>query len=134
MARTKITVQSVAMNAGAARATGTTADPTNGHYLAVADLYPETVPVQRGARLLVLEVYNTDSADHNLTIKAGANPPAQRASLGDLVVLVAHSATIPFIFGGLESARFLQADGTVNIDLAASFAGTIYAYVLNKSV
>jgi hypothetical protein len=28
---------------------------------------------------------------------------------------------------GLESARFIQNDGTVNIDLATSFAGKVYA-------
>jgi hypothetical protein len=29
---------------------------------------------------------------------------------------------------GLESARYLQSDGTVHIDLAASFAGAVRAF------
>lgn len=134
MARTKIAATVCHQNAGRAQPAGTAVDQANGMFLAASDLESETPPVQGGQRMLFLEVFNTDTSDHHILIRKGANPPSFRALLGDLSVLVSHSSTVPFFIGPLESARFTQADGTVNVDFDASFAGTIYAYVLDKSI
>ena len=60
------------------------------------------------------------------TIVAGDNPPALSAGQGNLDITVPATSG-DMTVAGLESARFLQSDGTVNIDLAASFAGKVYA-------
>ncbi len=141
MARTKIKVTALAHNAGIALPTGTNVDQANGMYIAAADLEPESIPANKGLDLAVIVVYNTDVADHNITIHAGgAEPdssfspwPAFRGSLGDLVVTVAHSSTVPFVIGPFETSRFKQPDGTVNVDFAASFAGTIQVLLLPKA-
>jgi hypothetical protein len=134
MSRTKIKITRCVFNAGFVKPTATTFDQSNGMYLAVADMENETFPATRGAENLILEVLNTDSSDHALIIRAGVNPPAQRKDLGDLSVTITHSATVPFLVGPLETARFLQADGTINVDGATSFAGTIQGYLLDKAL
>lgn len=134
MARTKIAATIFHQNAGRVQPTGTSVDQANGMYIAASDIAGESPPVQGGERLLLLQVFNTDTSDHTITIRKGSNPPAQRATLGDLVVTVSHSSTVPFFIGPFESSRFAQADGTMNVDFAASFAGTIYCYVLDKSL
>ncbi len=141
MARTKIKVTALATNAGIATPTPTNVDQANGMYLAASDLEPESIPANKGADLLVLEVFNTDVADHNIIIRAGgAEPdssfspwPAFRGALGDLTILVSHSSTVPFKIGPLETSRFKQPDGTINVDFAASFAGTIQGFLLPKA-
>lgn len=114
MARTAVTVE-VLSRTGAATGAGTVADPTNDH---VVDLggYP--------LEEFVFRFTNTNGSDRVATIKAGANPPALSAGLGDLAITVP-ATTGDMTVAGLESARFLQADGTVNIDLGASFAGAV---------
>jgi len=34
--------------------------------------------------------------------------------------------------GPLESARFLQADGSISLDLQATFTGTVTAFKVNR--
>jgi hypothetical protein len=114
MPRTAVTVTSLSRT-GAATAAGTTADPTNGH---VVDL--GGFPLEE----FVFRFTNTNGTDRVATIKAGANPPALSAGLGDLAITVP-ATTGDMTVSGLESARFLQADGTVNIDLGASYAGAV---------
>lgn len=112
MARTALPINTT-YNAGSAP-TATAVDPTNGHVINLGTLAAEDV--------LIL-VNNTFAGTKTVTVKAGANPPALSAGQGDLVVTCAASTNaIPIL---IESARFAQADGTINLDLAASMTGTI---------
>lgn len=113
MARIAVTVEVLAYTAATSPA-GTTADPTNGH---VVDLggYP--------ANEHYLRFTNTNGSNRVATVKAGDNPPAVAAGQGD------QSITVPATTGDMTMAledRYVQDDGTVNIDLAASFAGKVY--------
>ena len=115
MARTAVPYSNLVANSNLAQPAGTTIDQSNGMYIAAAR--PE---------LTILRVANTNGTDRVVTIKAGDNPPALAAGQGDLAVTVAATSGVQFI-GPFESGRFIQADGTMEIDFAASFAGTITA-------
>jgi len=92
-------------------------DVANGHIVSVAG--------QSGR--LVLEIANTFAGAKNLTIKAGANPPAFRSS-ADLVIALGASSTN--IVSLIESAAYIQADGSVWLDFEAATTGTIIAYLV----
>lgn len=116
MARTAVTVEALSRT-GATSPSGTTADPTNGHVVDLAG-YP--------LEEFVFRFTNTNGSNRVATIKAGANPPALSAGQGDLAITVPATSG-DMTVAGLESARFLQSDGKINIDLEASFAGKVYA-------
>lgn len=140
MARTKIKVTSLTFNAGAATPTPTNVDQANGMYLDNADLEPPgNLVTSRGANNLVLEVFNTAAGPHNIIIRAGADTdtdlrpwPAFRGGLGDLDISVTNSSTIPFKIGPMETSRFKNEDGSINIDFDAGFTGTIQGFLLPK--
>ncbi len=116
MPRTNVPVVTLSRT-GAATNAGTTADPTNGHVVTV------DFPLEE----LVLRFTNTNGSDRVATITAGGNPPALSAGQGDVAITVPATSG-DMTVAGLESARFLQADGTLNIDLGASFAGAVRAF------
>lgn len=116
MARTAVTVTALAANTLTARPAGTTADPAEDHVVTI------DFPLEE----LLLEFTQTDATARVATIVAGDSPPALSAGQGNIEQSMAQNAV--WVVGGLESARFLQSDGTLHIDLAASFAGTIRAY------
>lgn len=116
MPRTAITVE-VLSRTGATSPAGTTADPTNDHTVNLGG-YP--------LEEFVFRFQNTNGTGRVATIVAGDSPPAESAGQGNLDITVP-ATTGDMTVAGLESARFLQDDGTVSIDLAASFAGTVYA-------
>jgi hypothetical protein len=121
MTRTAITVNALTLNAGIAP-TQTTVDTSNGHVL--------TVP---GDGRFLLIVDNTGSvAASTVTIKAGDNPPAFQAGMGDLAVVVGTSGVHREAIV-VETARFNQDDGTINIDAAGFSAATITAYSFPRS-
>lgn len=110
MARTKVTVHDVALN-GAIKIVPVNLDGTNDHYFE----YPKDN--------VFLVVSNTD-ATNALGIKLiGQNGNS------DKTFSIPKSET--HVIGNLESAKFKDADGNVNIDLvlveAATASGTIYA-------
>jgi hypothetical protein len=117
MARTAVPIVTLSRT-GAATNAGTVADPTNDHVVTLGG-----VPLSE----IVFRFTNTNGTDRVATIVAGDNPPALSAGQGDLDI------TVPATSGdvtvaGLESARVLQSDGTVHIDLAASYAGAVRAF------
>lgn len=118
MARDAVTVTSLTLNSETAAVTGTTIDPAN-------DL---SISVGHDTERLLIEVTNTHGSDHDITVVAGANPPAFRAGLGDLTITV--PATSGDVFFVLESARFIQSDGTIHIDCETDHAGVAKAYRL----
>ena len=75
-----------------------------------------------------LVVQNTYNGAKVVTLVAGDNPPAQSAGQGTLAVSVADgdASYAAEIIGGLESARFLQNDGTLRVTVAANMTGFMY--------
>lgn len=122
MPRTAVTVTLLNANAGTVEPAGTAADPTNGH----------SVDPAGPTDLVLIRVANTFAGAKNVTIKAGANPPALEAGQGDLVVSVPASTGVRW-FGPLVSGRFIQANGLINVDLEAGMTGTVTAYRIPKT-
>lgn len=108
--------QTTVYNTGAAP-TATAIDPTNHHVIAAS-----ATPAEE----LLIVVNNTFAGTKTVTVKAGGNPPALGAGQGDLVVTCAASTNGCPI--RVESARFIQSDGTINLDIAAAMTGTISVY------
>jgi hypothetical protein len=117
MARTAVTVAVLSRTGGTTPA-GVAADPTNDHVVNLGG-YP--------LEEFVFRFTNTNGTDRVATFVAGDSPPALSSGLGNLDITVP-ATTGDMTVAGLESARFLQDDGTVQIDLAASFAGTVAAW------
>lgn len=122
MARDAISIVEPTLNAATAWGAGTTITPANGG----------VVSPNGNTRGLFLRVTNTSGADRVVTLKAGANPPAFRSGLGDVAVTV--PATSGDVLIPLESARFVQSDGTIQVDFASSMTGKAYAVRLPGSV
>lgn len=130
MARTNLPLTTLHAN-GVVDITGTAVDVTNGMNVVLAN---EGVPAGPGMNNLVLYVTNTAGADKTVTVRAGvgggATPgAAYRSGEGDLVVTV-HTASGGGVIGPLESARFAQSDGSLNIDFGSGLTGNITAYIL----
>lgn len=123
MARDAITITSLGINAATANPAGLTIDST----VVTNDM---VVNASGNTRGLLLQITNTSGADKVVTVKAGDNPPAFRAGLGDLEITV--PATSGNVWISLESARFVQDDGTINIDLATGHTGVARAFRLPK--
>lgn len=78
---------------------------------------------------IVLRVV-TATATTNVTIKAGAYPPALSAGQGDLTF----ACTVGTAWlGPFTGARFLQADGTLNVVSATPANTTITAFRLPRT-
>lgn len=75
-----------------------------------------------------LVVQNTFNGAKKVTVLAGDNPPAYSAGQGNLEVEVADgdASYAAEIIGGLESARFLQNNGTLRVTVAANMTGFMY--------
>ena len=112
MARTALTINTMTRDGSLVTPAGNAVDPANGHVLAAEALDQATF----------IDIDSTFAGAKTFTIKAGA------FSIGanqDLVVsLNAQRALI----GPLSSGKYDQADGTINIDVAAAATGTIRAY------
>lgn len=122
MARTAVAYSSLVANSNLTDVAGTTIDGTNHHVINSAK--PERT---------LLRVTNTDGTDRTITVKAGnTNPPAVATGLGDLTVTVAATTGVQWI-GPFESGRFLNSDGTMYINVGASLAGKITAFLVPKS-
>lgn len=122
MPRDAVVVTDLAANAGVAEPAGTTIAPANGANIAdIGD-----------TGRIVIRVTNTNGTERTVTIKAGANPPAVREGIGDLAVAVPATTGVRYIT--IESARFLQADGSINVDFETSMAGVIQVLRTPKAV
>lgn len=129
MSRTAITLHNCNQATGVSNPTADAADQTNGMNLALAS---SAVPSAADCDLLVLVVSNTAAAAHNFILRAGAsNPPAFRKDLGDLTISVTNATTL--YAGPFEPARFLQSDGSLNVDFSSGFTGTILALLLPRT-
>lgn len=122
MPRTAVTVTTLTANAGTAEPAGTTADPTNDH----------SIDPGGPTDLLLIRLANTNGTDRVATIVAGDSPPALNSGQGNLDITVPATSGVRWV-GPLASARFIQNDGLVHVDLAASFAGTVTAYKVPRT-
>jgi hypothetical protein len=120
MPRDAVTVTNLSSGVAATTPAGTTINTTNGAVITAAG----------GTERLLIRITNTNGTNRVATINAGDNPPAVRASMGALAITV--PATTGDVSVVVESARFLQADGTIEVDFAASMAGIISAIRLPK--
>ncbi|HEY9476476.1 MAG TPA: hypothetical protein VIS06_21830 [Mycobacteriales bacterium] len=121
MARTAVAYSNLVANSNLADPAGTTIDATNSHVIDAAQ--PE---------LTVLRVTNTAASDKVVTVKAGPNPPALAGGLGDLAVTVVATSGVQWI-GPFESGRFIQADGSMLVDIASGHAGKITAFLVPRN-
>jgi len=126
MARTAVTVTTLTGNAAVADVTDTTIDATNSHKI--------TPPAGAMVEDLVLRITNTTASTKVATVKAGANPPASDAPADLAVSLTAGNVTAQVKFVRLESGRYVQNNGDVNVDIAAGMTGTIGAFYCPRSI
>ena len=116
MGRDALTPVEIKNNLGTSKGAGVAINTTNGAYIKAG----------YGPKVLLI-VNNSFAGEKDVTVKAGDNPPAFRTDLGDLVEPLAQNETAIFV---LESARFMQSDGTINIDYEADMTGTAWAVYL----
>lgn len=119
MPRDAVAITALVLNDSVVAAAGTAINTTNGAEIDLAGY--------KGQHIIV-EVTNTAGSAYDVTFKAGDNPPAFRAGLGDLVEEIA--ATTGDEFFVLETARFLQNDGCIYADFETSMTGKIKAYAM----
>ena len=83
---------------------------------------------------LLVRLEHISDGERVLTFKApAANPHAPRSPLGDLAITMAQGDGTTQVHAiVIESARFAQADGKINIDVAASTTGAIWVYRLPR--
>jgi hypothetical protein len=124
-----ITVTDLVANGAAARPVGDVLDTGTGTVTLLA-------PVGGESDRVVLEVTNTQgSAALQVTVKAGANPPAFRSGVGDYVP-AALAAGASALYGPFESARFARTDGALQVAFApasGTIGATIRCYRLPKA-
>jgi hypothetical protein len=128
MARTAVTTTTLSSVKDAtltptALPAGNAIDPTNGHNIAGAFNATDE---------LFLYIDHTTVSTKVMTVKAGANPPGLRAAIGDLTFTLL--ASTKYFVGPFEAAQFSQADGSLNLDFAASATGTIYAIKIKRDI
>lgn len=118
MPRTAVTPTAFSRSAKVTRQAGTTIDAT----LVTNGVNISGVPLEE----LVVEVTNTFAGAKVVTVQPGANPPALSAGQGSMTGSLAQNDVA--FFGPFESARYAQADGSLNVDFEAATTGTIRAY------
>ncbi len=130
MARTAVTITALtaeAQNAFTLAAAGVAIDATNHHSV--------TVPAGVDARELVLFFVHTTSSSKAATVKAGVNPPSVRTGTGDLTVTMGDGSTTAVLaLVPLDGSRFMQSDGTINIDIASGMTGRIACFQIPRTL
>jgi len=120
MARSEITVNECDGAFNAAE-TADVIDKTNDHVIPSGSKFE---------RMVLAFHISAATEEDSITIKAGTVEPAFRRALGDLAYSCGGGAA-EVVFGPIETARFVQSDGTIHIDVAGTtIAGTIEAYSL----
>jgi hypothetical protein len=117
MADTACDTTTLALNAKTDDPGGTAIVHANTHVL---------TPTKPSSKVIV-RLENTFDGNKVFTILAGDNPPAHSAGQGNLALTLAKD-DVTFVV--LESARFLQDNGTYRINVAANTTGFIDAIEL----
>jgi hypothetical protein len=143
MARTNLPLTSLNPKTPTLNNAGTAIDAANGMNIALAS---NAIPSTASGDRLVLYVQNTFAGTKTVTVRAGAGVaapsnfgygypvPSQEQGLGDLVTGNLTASTGTAFIGPFETARFVQLDGSINVDFAASMTGTIWAVLLPRYV
>src|SRR5260221_285345 len=143
MARTNLPVTLLDPKNPSLNTAGTAIDAANGMNIVLAS---SAIPSRPGADRLVLYVQNTFAGTKTVTVRAGAGIAApagfgtgypvqsKEQGLGDLVTGNLTASTGTAFIGPFDSARFVQTDGSINVDFAASMTGTIWAVLLPRYV
>ena len=76
---------------------------------------------------MVIIITNTEGSTNVVTVLAGDDPPAGSAGLGAKALTTIAATTGIVVLPPLESARFLQNNGTVRITVEAGMTGKIIA-------
>jgi hypothetical protein len=76
---------------------------------------------------MVIIVRNTEGSTNTITILAGDDPPAMSSGIGNLTPTTIAATTGCVILPPLESARYLQNNGTLRINVEAGMTGYIIA-------
>lgn len=118
MARDAVAITALTLNAGVTEPAGTAINVTNGGSVAA-----------NRTDNLVIEVRNTAVGAKTVTIPAGIGPLSGQ---GSLVVSVPATSGVKLIT--VESARFIQADGTIHLDYETAMTGTAAAYRLPQGL
>lgn len=128
MARTAVTITELtaeAANSFTLAGAGVAIDATNHHVI---------TPGTADPRELLLLVINTTNAQKAVTVKAGVNPPAVRKGAGDVTVtLAAGDSTATHALVPLTGSRLMQADGTINVDIASGMSGRIACFRIPRN-
>lgn len=135
MARTNLPLTNLTGNGSVLNNAGTAIDATNGMNIA---LPATSIPSSSDADMLVLYVQNTTASTKTVTVRAGVGGgitpgPAFRSGMGDFTTGNLSASTGTAFIGPLETARFAQLDGSINIDFAASMTGTVWALLVPKN-
>lgn len=129
MARTNLPLSTFTSGADLNDA-GTTVDQANGMNI---QLPSTAIPVGGSTDRLILYVTNTAAATHVVTIRAGTSlPPAFEGGKGDVTTGNLTASTGTAFIGPFEPARFVQSDGSVNVDFDSGFTGKIWAILLPR--
>ena len=124
MPRSAVTIATLDINSLEA-ATADAIDATNDHSIDVGAV--------GDCSKLMIEVTHTTASEKDITVIAGDNPPAHSAGQGDLVEAFAAGDSTPVIKSiVVESARFIQDDGLIHLDIEAAMTGSIKAFLLPK--
>ena len=116
MADTAIPITSLGLNANTANPAGTAIVAANNH----------VVTPDRATKRLAIRLTNTTASSKVFTVVAGDSPPANAAGQGDIEITLTDGSTTPQITCVVvESARFIQSDGTVVVTVAAATTGNI---------
>ena len=134
MARTNLPVTSMVPNSAVLNSAGTAIDVANGMNIVLSST---SFPAPGGADTLILYVQNTAAATKTVTVQAGvgggATPGAAfESGKGALVTGNLNATTGTAFIGPFEVARFVQTDGSINVDFAAGTTGTIWAILIPK--
>ncbi len=128
MARTNLPLTTLTPNSAVLNNAGTAIDAANGMTIALPS---NAIPASPDAEQLILYVTNTFAGTKTVTVRAGtSNPPAFRGGLGDLTTGNLTASTGTAIIGPFDSARFIQSDGSISVDFAASMTGLIWAEIV----
>ncbi len=123
MARTAITANLLVANSKLTLPTPDSIDAANGMYLAAG----------YEADKVIFLVKNTTASAKAATVVAGDNPPALRAGLGNLTGSSLAQNASEFL-GPFDASRFLQNDGTIQVDFGSSMTGEITALIIPRNV
>ena len=109
-----------------ARETPDAIDVANDHQIAAASNFKRMI--------ILVHISAGTGTGGDIALKAGTAHPAFRRGLGDLAIGGNLVATEEYVIGPIETARYLQSDGTIHLDVTdtsnTNLAGTIEAYAL----